>query len=192
MRVRQSLLVVGAGGALIAAASGLSHELQVERNDRQYAVRGATLEQLRADLKANGVADDAGQFYSGVATTGLGYTYQFREQPGGCGVADVRVLLQVSLTTPAWQGRWTSGPALAATWDRYVSALQVHEDGHINLARQAADRLGAKVEALSAPGCPALEARAKALRDEAMEALKQAHADYDRATDHGRTQGAVL
>ncbi len=192
MRARHYPLGIAAAIAVMYAAPGLSHELQVERSDRQYAVRGATLEQLRADLKANGVADDAGQFYSGMARTGLGYTYRFRDQPGGCGVADVRVVLQVSLTTPAWQGRWTSSPALASAWDRYLSALQVHEDGHINIAREAADRLGAKVEALSAPGCPALEARAKALRDEAMDALRQAHADYDRSTEHGRTQGAVL
>jgi predicted secreted Zn-dependent protease len=192
MPVRSSILAIAAGLTLVHVPAVLAHELQVERNDRQYAVQGGTLDALRADLKAKGVADDAGQFYSGTASTGLGYTYRFREQAGSCGVADVRVLLQISLTTPAWQGRWTASPALASAWDRYLSALQAHEAGHIEIARQAADQLGARVEVLSAPSCAALEVQAKALRDEATEALKRSHADYDRSTQHGRTQGALL
>ncbi|SEK72406.1 Predicted secreted Zn-dependent protease [Pseudoxanthomonas sp. GM95] len=192
MRVLQCFLGVAVGMVLVYVPAGLGHELQIERNDRQYTVTGGTIEQLRADLDAKGVTDDAGQFYNGTATTGLGYTYRFREQAGSCGVADVRVLLQVLLTTPVWRERWKAPSALATTWDRYLSALQTHEDGHISIARQAADRLGTQVEGLSAPSCPALEARAKSLRDEAMDALKRAHADYDRSTQHGRTQGAVL
>lgn len=99
----------------------------------------------------------------------------------------VTVMLTLRITTPRWRGRGRQRASDAARteWDRCMGALDTHENGHADLARQWAPRLR---EALL--GQP--EADLPVLWDQAKADHEQAQADYDATTNHGATQGAVL
>ena len=78
-------------------------------------------------------------------------------------------------------------------FDQYVSALRVHELGHVENGRQAALEIDQGI--LNLPemeNCAALESAANALGHRILRQYNDKDEQYDAATDHGKTQGASL
>ena len=170
-------------GAGAASAGGLT----ASANVTFYDVAGASYDAVLAGLRAGA----AGPHFA-RADWRLSYDLRWRQGPGSCAVTDVRTTLQLGVRLP----RWTPPPGapgeLVARWERFMAALKVHEEGHLENGRGAERETKAALAALSAPDCGILEARAKERFQRIIDAYNAKDAEYDRATGHGRTQGAVF
>jgi predicted secreted Zn-dependent protease len=94
---------------------------------------------------------------------------------------------------PAWDAPASADAALVASFQSYLDALYCHEYGHGKLALDCANAI---YDALTAqPGnadCDALNAASLALFQGLLDGCTAREADYDSATMHGATMGAVF
>lgn len=112
------------------------------------------------------------------------------EADGRCRITSVNVALTGSILLPRLQGGTS---AQNAAFDRYLTALREHEDGHRRIAEEAARDIERTL--LSLPeysDCTQLNAAANARARARLDAHLERERAYDRDTRHGRTQGAVL
>jgi predicted secreted Zn-dependent protease len=108
-----------------------------------------------------------------------------------CTLTDVRVGLSIGQTFPAWQAT-ARNPAVTAQWQRFISNLTTHENGHAQLDSQYAQTLLATLQAFPAAHCGDISALANARAQSIVADLNRANDAYDAVTNHGSTQGAVL
>ncbi len=128
--------------------------------------------------------------HQGHTDWSLSYQYKSRTVPGGCRADPLETRLQLKVRLPRWRGASGASPDLASRWSRYLSALEVHEAGHVQTGRDFEASFRRAAASLTAPDCGSLDA---ALRAQFQSMLKQANArdaDYDAQTRHGATQGA--
>lgn len=99
----------------------------------------------------------------------------------------VTVSLALRITMPRWRGpgRRQASDAARTEWDRCMGALEVHENGHADRAREWAPRLRDALLGQPEDALPDLWEQTKAQHEEAQAA-------YDAETNHGRTQGSDL
>ncbi len=127
------------------------------------------------------------------ATWNVSYEYTTRVERGQCRIASVSTTLVGQIRMPRWTATQGSPAALRAKWDRYVSALKVHEDGHIAIGRRFEKAARRAIESLPAmSGCGQFSTLAKQRFDETLERYRAIEKDYDISTGGGRTQGAVF
>lgn len=182
-----------------------------------YPVRGSTLAEIDAAIERAGPRDpNDGRRYSGACIGTLELTADARdwafEREGegtpvrvtcrlGGGAVEVRCEIQTpELRTPL------ESRAAQREWDRFVAAVQTHEDGHIDEYMAEATAVARELSALSASGEGRNERAAERAAHAAfmrllapiasprrlVERANEAAARYDRANRHGRSQGAVL
>ncbi|HSX31058.1 MAG TPA: DUF922 domain-containing protein [Candidatus Saccharimonadales bacterium] len=158
-----------------------------------YQIYGSTADDLRNQIQhcAPGAQSQAGAEYTGETNYTL--TWQYDTTIGnGCSLTDVKVGLHNATTLPLWQSEADATPELANGWQRFVSSLATHEQGHATLNERYAAQLVSDLEHVQNVSCGQLTAAVNRVvtRDAAL--LNQANADYDAQTNHGATQGAVL
>ncbi len=155
--------------------------------DRQKNLGGASLDGVTLeyyDVSAPGGHQGHTDWY-------LSYQFRTHPVPGGCGVESVTTKLDLKVRLPRWRGAQPSAD-FDARWTRYLSALEVHEAGHVQTGRDFESNFRKAALATSAPDCGALGG---AVRSRFAAMLKQAQArdvEYDAETGHGATQGAVF
>lgn len=185
-----------------------------------YTVRGSTLAELDAAIERAGPRDpNDGRRYSGVCIGTLVLTSGRRdwvfeqEEPEGegapirmtCRLGGGAVEVTCEIQTPELRTPLESRAA-QREWERFVAAVGVHEDGHIDEYMAEATAVARELSALSASGegrneraaeTDAHAAFLRLLEPIASPRRLRARADeaaarYDRANRHGRSQGAVL
>lgn len=149
-----------------------------------YDVSGATAGELRAHLDALGPVDDGG--YKGDALTKWDIQWSW---PGygssSCNLGAVTVTYQIEVEFPRWIPPEDATPGLAVRWADYTGALAKHEKGHVD---NVVANYTSVAEAIEGATCQTAEAEAQA----ALAPIRQRDIDYDAATRHGATQGAVF
>lgn len=133
----------------------------------------------------------SGRRFHGYTDWYIKWSWRHRyEADGRCRITSVIVALTGSILLP----RLTSGTASQhATFDRYLTALREHEEGHRRIAQEAARDIERTLLMLPEyPDCRQLEADAHARARARLDAHVEREKAYDRDTGHGRTQGAVL
>ena len=100
-------------------------------------------------------------------------------------VVSATVEVPITVLMPKWPGASGLSKAARAEWKRAYAALQVHEQHHVDLAKQHLRDLHAKLIGKT-------EAEAGDIFTEAVEKLQKASDDYDTATHHGQTEGTDL
>ena len=153
---------------------------------RYYELRSQDWASMRAEIDAR-----APKGYHGLASWQVRYNYRWNPTSDGqCSVTAVVPEFAGEILMP----RWVPGPAVSADqrarWERYSAALKLHEDGHVAHGKQLASAL-AQISGLRAD-CGSIAAAVKARADALIRRYSGADAEYDRQTNHGETQGAVL
>jgi predicted secreted Zn-dependent protease len=167
-----------------------------DRNDfnvEYYTVSGATVQELRNELNTLGPIGRSGAISEGNTRSRIEWRFDFDKKDGTCTVKEAFVDVTIQMVLPRWQRPPGVDQDLVSHWNRYISALRLHEDGHRYIveamAREVRRTLAVKS---SAPDCTALRnqmnSRARALVQE----LERKQADYDRQTGNGKTQGVWL
>jgi predicted secreted Zn-dependent protease len=106
-------------------------------------------------------------------------------------VTSVEVRIPTEVTLPRWDERATANDDLAYRWDRFVSALSVHEAGHVDIGAEAGVEIRRVLTRLEAPDCDGMQRLADRRVERLIEAFSKRDREYDRVTGHGSAQGAV-
>ena len=148
-----------------------------------YDVQGADYNALLGALNSHGPCH-------GRADWKISYKYQSRKEAGGCKVSSLTIDLELLMTLPRWTPPAGASADLVSRWERYIAALRVHEDGHLDHGRNAAREFQTVSGSAAAADCGALDG---ALRQRFARLIADYQARdraYDARTEHGKTQGA--
>jgi predicted secreted Zn-dependent protease len=158
-----------------------------------YEIRGASEKELRNQMCRNGCALYDGEKYDSVTTWRWKLNYGYDRTPQTCAVDSFRVALEIDYRYPKWVRGNDAAQPLVDKWDGYMKRLVMHENGHRNLAVDAAAELSRIVAQLPpARSCAELDREVRTLGHERMEKLNADEKSYDETTGHGKTQGAVF
>lgn len=158
-----------------------------------YEIRGASEKELRSQMCRNGCALYDGEKYDSVTTWRWKLNYGYDRAPQACAVDSFRVALEIEYRYPKWVRGDDAAQPLIDKWDGYMKHLIMHENGHRNLAVDAAAELSRIVAQLPpARSCAELDREVRTLSHERMEKLNADEKDYDETTGHGKAQGAVF
>jgi predicted secreted Zn-dependent protease len=185
---------------------------------RTYAVRGATLAEIERDMKAKGPRDpNDGKRYSGSCLGRLDLAlgandFEFATTPNVTPVAVTATLKggtvssPCTITTPLLRTATSLSSAAKREWERFLVAVNRHEDGHADAMYDEAVSLCRELNAMSAQGSGRDERSARRAANAALvqkisaayggavlnTRVKDNISAYDRSTRHGESQGAVL
>lgn len=187
-RACRPFLLLAAALAGTAAAAPEVVERTVE-----YEVLGHDRATLSRAIHRYGPRDEQGVPRAGY--TAYEYTWRYRFQPAGkrCEVAELAVRFEIEVTLPVWADPERGDAGLRRSWDAFVAALSRHEDGHVALAREAAQELDDALRRTTKPdGCAGFDALLEGLAERLMAAHDARQLEYDRRTDNGLKQGVEL
>jgi predicted secreted Zn-dependent protease len=181
--------------ASIDPASRLQHLAQpvVTEKYEYYEIQGNCIKDLRSQMRLKGVAMSDGMIYDSVTSWHVRWDYGYDRSPQGCSTDNFRVFVDISFRFPKWTPGNDTAPALVEKWGGYVKHLEDHENGHRDLAVEAAVELSRAVAALPpVHTCAEIDLYVKALSRERMSTLNDEEKAYDATTDHGSKQGALF
>lgn len=158
-----------------------------------YEIRGNSEKELRGQMCRNGCTFKDGERYDSVTTWRWKMDYGYDRAPRACTADSFKVALEISYRYPKWVPTDGAPQPLVDKWDGYMKNLITHENGHRDMAVEAAAELSRAVAALPpAASCAEFDRKVRALGRERMAKLNADQKSYDETTVHGKTQGAVF
>lgn len=174
-------LVMGCGGS-IAQSSNPRVNIQVNR----YPIVGSTAAALRQQMNQLGPGD-----FDGYTQWYVRWNYRFQTTAYGCRLTQPQVNTDVTITLPVWQPPPIASPQLVQRWQRYLTALEAHENNHKRHGLSAGNEILARLRTLPASRtCQQLETIANNSAHAIIRKYNQADLAYDRRTNHGVFEGA--
>lgn len=191
MVLRARLVDLAGVLAALVCAGAAQAAVTEEYIQQPYPVRAQPGETLRKALNAATPIAVDGQRFHGYTRWNVRWTFRWwREASGRCAITEVTTRLRTEVQLPELR---SGTPAQQAVFDRYLSALSHHEEGHVQFGRDAAQAIDEGIAALpAAPDCAALERRANTLGHRLLREHAEREKQYDRDTRHGASQGARL
>lgn len=148
---------------------------------------------LRREMNEKGIRWTDGKTYDGFTSWYVKWRYEYYYKKGYCSLEAVDVSVEVKYTLPKWVVKPLGNREARNKWVRYSDALKKHEDGHRDFGIGAArDIEEALLSIGSRPSCDRLGADANAVAYRIINDYNKKEIEYDRKTEHGRTQGAVF
>jgi predicted secreted Zn-dependent protease len=192
---RKGRLLLAAGGvltllAVLPACALVGMSAPPGPQFRYYDVDATGADLMAAVTRASPVREE-GRIYHAYSRWTVGWRLGWEHDGAGqCRVASAQVTLDGTITLP----RLVAGDALQGRrFDRYLTALTDHELGHYHHGEEAAAAVASALQALGPmDNCAALDRAAGATAAAIVERYRQRDREYDRLTEHGRTQGASL
>ncbi len=158
-----------------------------------YDINGSCENDLLRDLRKKGVAWDDGKKYESVTSWHVKWNYSHTQDTHTCSADSFQVTVDIIFRYPKWTQIEDAPQMLADKWDDYMNHLLVHENGHRDMAVEAAADLSRAVSDLSpAQTCAELDRAVRILSRTRMNKLNDDERHYDEATNHGATQGAIF
>lgn len=173
---------LGVEAAPRAGAESVSGQVQTHTDITYYDVSGDNVTALRAQLDRLSPADGSGARYDAYTTWHIAWSWPVTAD-GTCRLRAATVSVGITLRLPRWLPPAGAPAWLVHDWQRYVAALQTHEQGHLDLVERSAPSVLAAIQGAS---CATAGAAAHAVSAR----IQQLNDAYDAATDHGATQGA--
>lgn len=157
-----------------------------------YDVVGDSATKLRHELDHKGPLVN-GERFDAYTTWTVSWTFSFVPTAAGCRLTEVNASIAGRIDLPRWEHGDNASARLVKEWERYLTGLRVHEDGHYAHGRAGQDEIQALGQSFQiTDSCASM---AKAFNDQANAILtkyRAMDAAYDLETDHGRKQGAVF
>ncbi len=157
-----------------------------------YDVRGSTTRELVREMQAKGPAEEGRRFF-GRTEWSIRWNYLRERRDGAHVIRSITVAVNITHRLPRRIPTQGERDDLAAEWARFFRALTTHEQGHARNALQHGKALHAKLLA-HGPFASARELE-EYVRTEGAKCIAETRAadiEYDRRTEHGATQGAML
>lgn len=155
-----------------------------------YPVYGSTVQEIVQTFQVTD-ADQPGRKFAAMVRWQTYWNFHPQQQGDRCAPVNPAISVTATRTMPEWSGM-ASDMLLEARWRAFRSALETHEDGHIEHARSAYREASQILPSLIAPTCADL---IRIAGEQVMTINGKWDAitnEYDRTTQHGATQGARL
>lgn len=134
-----------------------------------------------------------GTKYRGNTQWQVNWNYRWWETGNSCKITTAKTTLTVTYTLPQIAKNHPVNPETRQIFDRYLQALYQHEQNHKNFGLAAAREIEKSLLNLPAfSTCTQLEKTANQVGQRLIETYHQREIEYDRQTDHGRTEGVTL
>jgi predicted secreted Zn-dependent protease len=162
--------------------------------EERYVVAGDSASALRTSLNRSGPHSSAdGRVYDAATQWGLQWSFRYGDDPGACSLQSGTIEMVAVTTLPQLGASSRLDAASMAAWQHYLDALEMHESGHLEGVRQGVRALQAAMNDSPAMAtCAELGSYLNALGNAYQDAIRDADTEYDAATGHGRSQGAVF
>ena len=163
--------------------------LKVSESVEYHDVDARTLEEFVEALRARPAGDDeAGAAARTRAALQVGY--KLVPDDAGCRVVGLGVQLDVVMHLPRWQPPEGLRPAIRGQWERMKTGIELHEQGHRDIALDAGRFLAERLEAVPTAGrdCDAVGRAILRERIKAQMRHQNIDAQYDQRTRHGLAQ----
>jgi predicted secreted Zn-dependent protease len=158
-----------------------------------YEVCGCCEKDVQCDLQKKCIRWKDGKKYDSVTNWKVKWDYSYNRTPGACTADSILVTVDVVFHLPKWVRTSDAPQPLVEKWENYLAKLMTHEKGHRDRAVEAATGLvQAVADVPPARTCAELDHEVHTLCRTRMEKLIEDQKDYDTATRHGATQGAVF
>ena len=156
-----------------------------------YTIDLVSGKSLLSQFNAASTIRKDGRVYHGYTRWTVKWFFRWNTDAlGVCRIVSASTQLDVEMILPYPRGASSSQSGIVTAYGR---ALRAHEQGHYDIARQAAHEIDLSL--LGMPGmadCKTLEQSANSKANETFVHFKEASRQYDRDTQYGKTQGAVL
>ena len=154
-----------------------------------YTVEGDTISEILQSLKERAPSE-----YHAYTEWHINWNYTFCIEPTECQLKTFDLHVDVRYTLPQWEKSDGSSKAVVDEWKRYIDAVVVHEEGHTQLAMDAAKEMLELVQSQNwkAGTKEQLIAKVDKACQNIIDKYRELEIQYDKETDHGRTQGARL
>jgi predicted secreted Zn-dependent protease len=153
-----------------------------------YAVGGSSISEVIASIRSRMVGG-----FAGYASVNIYYEYQTDTSLfGDCKVKKMKITTKPSINVPEWKSSGSFEASMLPNWLRYINALRVHEEGHIEIGLATASSFASKFaypNKVQASNCRELDTLIRQVFDSEMAINKQENLTYDKVTSHGKTQG---
>jgi predicted secreted Zn-dependent protease len=157
-----------------------------------YDIRGNSQQELTCELQDNGCTTD-GKKYDSITRWRISWDYAYNLTAQGCVADSFRTTVEINYRFPRWVQTDAAPPLLVESWDTYLKNLQLHEQGHRDIAVTAAGELSQTVADLPPyPLCSDLDLSIRRIFRGRTEKLNADSKAYDTATNHGASQGALF
>ena len=187
-----SSLLRAAATALALYGWACAHAaVQEEHAERKYPVHAEPNQSLREALNAATPILVNGKRFHGYTRWYVRWQFQWAPDPQGrCRITKVNTRLTTEVQLPDLR-RGTE--AQQARFDRYLPALSQHEQGHVQVGRDAAQTIDRAIADMpAAADCATLERNANTLGQALLQEHVEREKQFDVTTGHGATQGALL
>ena len=161
---------------------------------RYYDVRGTTAAQVTTQLDAC-TPVNTGQpgTFDAETTWFFNWTYRLYKKPAGqCNIRGAAVGVHVTVLYPRWVAPAQAAPSLAGQWQTFVTALQLHENNHVQMAIQYGQQLLGGLQHFPDTHCADLQHAVDAYGDKIVQTNNRAQIEYDNQTKYGATEGAIF
>lgn len=176
---------------LALAGAAARAEVLEEHATQPYRVSATPGQPLRQALDAATPIREGGRRFHGYTRWNVRWSFRWsRIATGDCRITQVTTRLATHVQLPELHA---ATAAQRAVFERYLRALSHHEQGHVQLGRDAAHAIDHAIARLPAErDCATLERRANARGRQLLADHVAREKDYDRRTAHGASQGARL
>ena len=165
--------------------------VNISTRHEYYDVTGQNGAALVSQMRRLGPRDDA-ESWAATTRWSMSWSFGLAGASDACAVTAPKVNLALTYTYPRWTPPADAPAGLQDRWDRFVTALAEHENGHGEIAVQGVNDLHLALQNVPAQASCADAARAADETAAAIASHYRALQDaYDRDTGHGTTQGAV-
>lgn len=150
-----------------------------------YDVSGRTVDEIRRSLTARQPRDpNDGVPVAALSSWSMRWGWRARAG-GGCDLSKPSIEFRASTLLPRLVSERDLSSDVRARWRTFLAAVHAHEARHVRYAYEHRKDVAA---AIKASDCTSAETAATA----AVRTIAQRDVDYDRATRHGTTEGAVF
>ncbi|MBF0544623.1 MAG: DUF922 domain-containing protein [Candidatus Riflebacteria bacterium] len=147
---------------------------------------------INAALKASSPVKKEGHLFYGDTEWHLKWKFRWKKfADGNYKISNATVEVTGNIILPKLSGSPT--PTQEKKFEKFFSALRVHELGHYTLAKEAAVELEKQILALPEMSTGKdLNSAANGIGYQKIKELKEKQKQYDAETGHGKTQGAWI
>jgi predicted secreted Zn-dependent protease len=157
----------------------------VTEQTQYYKIKGYSEGDLGDQMNALGPA-----LHHAYTQCQIRYQSRSKYVAGRSVITSVMVNVYVTYTMPTWTNKSDGPLALQEKWKRYYRCLSNHESGHKEISIRNARLIEQSLLGLQALSDQELQLKADEIAQAYIEKAKQEDAEYDRTTEHGKTQGA--
>ena len=188
---RSSLsLCVVALVCLTLPSAGLRADPIIREAIDRYEIRGGTARELRDEMKRLGPRRGGRRFY-GYTIWKVTWKRFFAMGGGEWMISSIDVYVDVTTILPYWNhSEIDADPVLVERWDRFLRALEAHENDHRRLGLEAATAVERRLRGLRAETLDDLDAAVHAAAMDAIDGYRETERRFDENTRHGKTEGA--